>query len=242
MNKINNNLSREEYKYFISPVHYSYFLNDLKKFTVFDGSTINDDGFYHVASIYFENNSLNSYFDKLNGIAKRVKLRLRYYPLSKVKDYKIELKYKFFDKIVKKRTNIKKALLSSIFEKNSTIKDLEQKDEVLLKFLNFKKINNFFPFIRIDYNRIALIGRVDKNVRITIDQNIKCCRFTGDLSKISNISVFSPGASILEIKTSGYFPFWLTYLVKKYSFKKNAISKYVHSVQKLAVNSSLNII
>lgn len=113
------------------------------------------------------------------------------------------------------------------------------KDPVLLHFFESKKVNNLQPFIRIDYTRKAFLATNDQDVRITFDYNVKCCRFNGNLKTEPHIPVLPPDLGVLEIKTPNYFPFWLSFIIKKYSLKRTAISKYALGVQNLALNSSL---
>lgn len=232
---------REEYKYHVPITVYPHLVEDLKKFTKMDSYADNAGGFYQVASIYFENMEMKSYCDKIDGLAKRTKLRLRYYPLNLNSEFSVEFKYKILDRCLKRKANINHDLWIKILYDDFT--DLQQfeNEPILLDFLKFKKAYHFWPFIKIDYKRKALSGKNDKNTRITFDYDVKCSRFLKDASCEPYIPALPSGTIILEIKTPNYFPFWLTSIIKKYSLKKSAISKYALSVQNLAINSSLSI-
>ena len=86
-----------------------------------------------------------------------------------------------------------------------------------------------------------MFSKTDRNVRITLDRNIRCQRLVGKDHFNSSIHVGSPANVILEIKSPGYFPYWLAHIIKKYSLRRQAISKYALAVQDLAVNSSLSV-
>jgi SPX domain protein involved in polyphosphate accumulation len=239
MEKNGQNLSpRNEYKYFVPITKYAHLLKDIKLFAVADDNATNKDGFYTVSSIYFENLQLRSYFDKLDGLARRYKLRLRFYSMENKDEINFELKCKIFNKCIKKKTKFKSQLLPMILEENC----LEEiKDPILLDFINVKKANGLFPFIRIDYKRKPFFDKNDSNTRITFDYDVNCCRYEEDIDKLPWIPVVPHGNIILEIKTRECFPFWLPYLVKKYSLKKIPISKYLLAVQNVSLNSSLSI-
>jgi len=88
---------------------------------------------------------------------------------------------------------------------------------------------------------MALFAKTDQAVRITIDSDVLCDRFQGNIDFTPGIPVLPLHKNILEIKTPGYFPDWLRYIIKKYRLKRESISKYALSVQSMAVNSSMAI-
>ncbi|OGK26601.1 hypothetical protein A3C28_03795 [Candidatus Roizmanbacteria bacterium RIFCSPHIGHO2_02_FULL_39_9] len=229
---------KTEYKYFIPRAISSFILANLKNFIISDPYS-GEGGSYRVSSVYLETLNMTSYLDKLNGLSKRLKLRVRWYPSGTHLFNTLELKYKIYDKLVKKRfpvdTNTLKKILLNDHEQ--TGKDCS---DGIQKFILLKKANAMYPFIRIDYIRRAYVGKVDKNVRITFDQDIRCCRYV-DFQSLPTIPSLPSRSVIMEIKSHGYFPTWLTYIIKKYGLQRAAISKYVSSVQRLAYNSSLLI-
>ena len=118
---------------------------------------------------------------------------------------------------------------------------LNNSDPIISHVAKLTKVGCFHLFIIVNYRRIALFSKIDQAVRITIDSDVFCDRFQGNIDVTPNISVFPMHKNILEIKTPGYFPDWLRYIIKKYGLKREAISKYALSVQSLAVNSSMAI-
>ncbi|KKQ38825.1 MAG: VTC domain-containing protein [Candidatus Roizmanbacteria bacterium GW2011_GWA2_37_7] len=229
---------REEYKYIVSHDLYRHLRQDIGSFIAPDPHILQDKNHYIVSSIYFENSELQSYLTKINGLAKRYKLRIRTYPSGTTDTVSLEIKYKLYDKGSKHKTTIDKQtrdrLLSSLQNKLTG----RITDPVFEQSMRYIRLHNFIPFIQIDYNRAAFYGRRDKKVRITFDSDIKCMRYQKNIPLSPYIPVL-PNSNIMEIKTSGYFPFWLTYCIKKYGLKRTAVSKYAYSVQRLAINSSL---
>lgn len=237
--KQKNILAREEYKYYVPITIYPHLAEDLKKFTVKDGFAKSKEGFYKVSSIYFENMKMRSYFDKIDGQAKRIKLRSRYYPESRTGTHNMEFKYKIYDKSIKRKTSINQETLEQIL--SNKLSELNTNEPFLSDLVKFIKTNHFLPFIRIDYKRRALYGKNDKNIRITFDTEVKGSRYIKNCTSEPYIPALPGGSMILEIKTPNYFPFWLTTIIKKYSLKKSAISKYTLATQNLAINSSLYV-
>lgn len=232
---------RREDKYYVPLNIYRSLLKDLSYFTRPDDYSI-VGGFYAVYSVYFDNFNLDSYCDKIEGQTNRFKIRLRFYA-SDIKHGQInaEIKYKFSNHGLKKKVIIDYRLFKKImnrtplsFEDFSTIPELKT-------FIALQKTGNFQPFIRINYQRQALFSKTDKNIRLNFDQRIDCCRLTNNCGDGHYIHALPTDKIILEIKYPAYLPYWLIYILKKYSLHRSSISKYVLAVQNLAVNSSLSV-
>lgn len=231
--------NRIEYKYFVPVEQYPHLLADLKLFTTPDVHLSPQQVSYPVSSIYFENTKLQTYHTKIDGLAKRYKLRVRSYRGSEKTVQMLEIKYKLYDTCVKERTVVDRSMVDAFLSRiPHTSSDVFKDNTVLEHALRYRHLNQLVPFIQIDYNRQALFGLSDNKIRITIDSDIKCCRYYASSPVRPYIPVF-PGAVILEIKTADYFPYWITHLVHKYGLKRSTISKYVLSVQRVAMNSSL---
>lgn len=237
---MNNTAFRAEYKYFVPLILFPYIFSDIKKFTNTDKHSLNSNGYYTVSSIYFENEKKQFYLDKVDGLAERIKFRLRFYLDIADEFYFVELKSKLYDRYLKRRiiTTINNHFrLVSHPAKNEVLLE----DEILRRFSYYKKFYNFIPFIRINYQRYALYDKINNNVRITFDQNIKCCRYWEGQNQIPYIPTLPSDIVVMEVKTKNVFPYWLLYIIKKYSLRRSAISKYVYSVQRLTYNSTFSI-
>jgi len=234
-------ITRIEYKYFVPVQLKSQVLLDIQKFTALDPYSNNPLESYRVVSLYFEGRELKSYFDKIEGHAKKFKVRLRYYPdFGDTEKANLEIKYKLFDKCYKEKIAINVSYLLGLETNSFAGLGEGQLDPTLENFLDLKKRHNLVPFIRVDYRRKALFSFSDKNLRITYDSEINCIRFKGQDSWNANIPVIPRELGVLEIKSPGYFPWWLSRIIKKYSLSRSAISKYGYGVQSLAMNSTLN--
>ena len=240
MDKENPSYRRED-KYYVPINIYQSLLKDLSYFTKPDEYSIDQD-FYNVYSIYFDNIDLTSYHHKVEGRADRFKIRLRFYA-SDIKSGQInaEIKYKFSDHGSKKKVIIDIESFKKIISGERISPDDFLDIPELKTFIAAKKLGNFFPFIRINYQRQALFSKIDRNIRINFDRKVDCCRLKAGSCEGSYISALSANKIILEIKYPGYLPYWLVYILRKYSLQRSSISKYVLAVQNLAVNSSMNI-
>jgi len=210
-------------------------------FTVPDGNNFKGLGRYKVASIYLDNHELRNYFDKVNGLPRRLKTRVRFYPQSADENFcNVEFKYKFCDKSIKRKTVVDQKQIQNLFSHGRRVYFCHQ-NRVLADFAQHIHINNLKPVIRIDYLRYAFFGKDNPSLRLTIDTDVRCCRYRADFwSCRPYIPAIPEGLFILEVKTKDSYPYWLSSLLSKYGLKRIAISKYVCSMQALARNSTLS--
>jgi len=233
---------RIEYKYYLPLEIRGNLLSDLQTFTFQDEHSQKEDGKYSVSSVYMENYHLSAYRAKIMGSNIRQKVRFRFYPpLKKDSCLYIELKNRGANKTMKTKTKISHSLFMDMIKGNPNAFQLNNSDPIISHVAKLTKVGCFHLFIIVNYRRIALFSKIDQAVRITIDSDVFCDRFQGNIDATPNISVLPMHKNILEIKTPGYFPDWLRYIIKKYGLKREAISKYALSVQSLAVNSSMAI-
>ena len=233
------NKGRVEYKYFLPENIKSAFFQDLKLFMRPDRHAKAKDSSYQVSSIYFDNMQLKSYHEKVEGQPHRAKLRVRFYPDSgNVELFNIELKIKRYDRIIKKKNVLSRKDLCLLTGSLNDTTFLEANDPVSRYILKLVSFDRFLPFLRIDYKRHAFFSLNDDKIRVTIDSDIFCGRFYPGINAGPTLPVLPRGVEILEIKTPDYFPFWLTFLMKKYSLNLSAISKYALSVQNMAANNT----
>jgi SPX domain protein involved in polyphosphate accumulation len=214
---------------------------DLAPFVVDDSHNIANCHYYKVASIYFDNHALRNYLDKVNGLARRLKTRVRFYPSSSTGMYFVEFKYKQGDLSVKHKSQVTETDIKQLLAGNYP-SFFKSKNQVLTSFARHLFSNSMFPFVRIDYVRQAFLAKYGLPLRITIDSQVRCCRYRKDFyGHAPHIRALPANSAILEIKTEGTYPFWLVAILQKYGLKQEAVSKYVYSVQALARTSSLSL-
>jgi len=187
---------------------------------------------YTVRSIYFDTPNLDSLNEKIEGLEKRRKLRVRSYnEENSVDTFFLEIKLKEGNRIGKNRTKLPIESFEHFCNNPSMaleISDDKYKSDAN-KFLYYLEKEQQSPINLIVYDREAYIGKFDSGLRITFDKNIQSANMPeiSELFSNQNLGFVWPSHFILEIK---YFespmPYWLKLIVQEFELRHQALSKY----------------
>jgi hypothetical protein len=229
-------MPRLEYKY-LAPVHQ---LNDIKRYfapyTELDPFSKQVPGhLYCVRSIYYDTTGLDFYQEKLSGIKRRKKLRIRGYNQARKDSLTfLEVKKKNGPTITKIRAGVLYKNLNRLL----TEKDLERyiingnsaKHHVEDAGQFFYYLQRFClnPTIKVIYEREAFFCKFNRDIRITLDQNLRSSLNVNlkNLFDEENLTFALPGKAILEIKVAGEIPVWLMRMISHFNLHLQALSKY----------------
>jgi len=204
---------------------------------------------YTVRSIYFDSPSYDFYFEKIEGIKNRKKVRLRGYNEMKGDDKVFfEIKRKYDTPIVKYRAPMlyEEALhLLKIRSLNgfeiANIFD-SQKIENSKRFLYQVFSKNLRPVVLIVYEREPYLSKFDSTVRITFDKNLRGNAYPAleELYTEPGLSPVMKDKFILEVKFNKSFPNWLTPILGMYNLRRQSASKYVITMDGCKVVKNLS--
>lgn len=191
---------------------------------------------YTVRSIYFDTSGYDFYFEKIEGIKNRKKVRLRgYNEQSEKSRVFMEIKRKYDVPIIKYRAPLKFQDALKIFREhdfNGSIAD---------KFVNMEGLENakrFFyqvfskhlrPVVLVVYEREPYLTKFDETSRITFDKNLRGIAYPAleDLYTESGMVTTLNRKFIMEVKFNNKFPGWMNPLITKFGLRKQSASKYV---------------
>jgi hypothetical protein len=190
---------------------------------------------YMSADEFGENTICNVYYDTLDyrlirrSLEKPIykeKLRVRSYgAVGRDEEVYLELKKKYNGVVYKRRLSLAEHEVEDYID--GTI-GLPSPCQIGNEIAYFRKLYGFMvPSMYICYDRSPFFSKNDPNLRITFDRNI-LFRKT-DLSlriKPYGEALLQDGYSLMEIKTAGAFPLWLTHLLTKNRLVKTSFSKY----------------
>lgn len=195
---------------------------------------------YTVRSIYYDSPTFNSYFEKVEGLKDRKKLRIRGYN-SPEKGCKVflEIKRKLENRIAKNRAQVAFDTLKTLVETGDLagLTDLAGTpgmDDAIRFFYNLKKYAQR-PSNLVVYNREPYHGKFDSGVRVTLDKNIRGSIFPElqDLFTDQGLIYLWESHFILEIKYfTDYMPLWARSIVQEFGLGHEALSKYAMGIDK----------
>ncbi len=177
---------------------------------------------YFIRSLYFDDMNVSAYRDKLAGVEKRNKYRIRFYNGDR--------SYTVFEKKQKVGDRIRKTSVRLTREQTDRMllgKPLGEEGVPLLREYDVLVKNKALrPLVLVDYDRTVFSYPVG-NVRITLDENLASRRFTGSLEDRSScVKVLSSREAVLEVKFDSLLPPQIRCLLESIPKERSAISKY----------------
>ena len=182
------------------------------------------DGSYKVRSLYFDNYDDKAVMEKLSGLSRREKFRLRYYN-GDTSLIRAEKKSKANRMCNKASVPIEKwqcvALLAGDY---GCLKSSET--PLLLELYAKIKYQNLRPRSIVDYRREAYVYKLG-NVRVTFDSDIRTSNSVSEFLNEGLPTIPATPATILEIKYDGFLPDIIRDILQIGWRNQTEFSKYV---------------
>jgi SPX domain protein involved in polyphosphate accumulation len=225
------NFNRFELKYILTIQQAKELKEQLKHYLILDPYCYNSRD-YVITSLYYDSLDFQCYWEKVDGIKFRKKLRIRFY---ETEDYPtedsivfVEIKQRYDKTIQKRRVEMKYRDALMLCNEKIIPKHDEKDTPVIEEILSMVEKKNLQPTLITSYFRHAYIGTdYDFGLRVTFDSNVRYR--INDLNLASkNMGRFliSPDRIILEIKANEKVPSWLTELIGYNNYRLIRISKY----------------
>lgn len=214
---------RHEFKYYINPMDYMQLRARLRTVAKLDKNADNK-GTYIIRSLYFDNYSDKAVVEKLSGLSRREKFRLRYYN-GDTSFIKLEKKSKINKLCYKEGVSITKEQCTELLAGNYNVLRVP---EVPLFMELYTKIHyqNLRPRNIVEYKREAYIYPAG-NVRITFDSQIKTSNNTMNFLNPTMSAIPAASSIILEVKYDGFLPDIIRDIVQIGWRNQTEFSKYV---------------
>lgn len=225
---------RHELKYLIPFEKYEALMTRLAPYTRRD--RYGESGYYNIVSLYFESPEQKIYYETRDKLPFRQKLRLRgYNDLTSEDDVFLEIKQKHKKVVNKRRTKIKLKEAYHFIYEDLKREDLQYVDvsnqHILHEVHSFKSLYNLQPITVVSYDRQALHGVDDHDLRITFDYNLRCRSVDLHLENGPyGVHFVDPDWVILEVKVTHSVPFWLSKLLSELQCTKKSVSKFCSSI------------
>ena len=214
---------RHELKHLIAPQEDLVLTHRLRKLFPRD-SHAGADGSYRVTSLYFDTPYDTALREKLDGVNRREKFRLRYYGASPA-FVKVEKKYKVNGLCGKCSARLTLQEAERLLAGEGAF--LLERGEPLLAELYHKLRGTLLqPRTVVCYDREAFLY-APGNVRVTLDRNLRTC---GDSAGFLSPGAFPlrplEGVTVLEVKYDAFLPDLVRLAVQTPGRRAGACSKY----------------
>lgn len=218
---------RHELKHYINASDYIGIRNRLINIMRIDKNS-NANREYKIRSLYFDNMQDKVLMEKINGINRREKFRIRFYNdnhsfIRLEKKSKINgLCNKVSEKITKEECE--KLLKGDIDFLKESNKDL------FIELYSKMKVQMLKPKTIVDYTREAYIYPFG-NVRITFDKDIRTGIHSKNIfdGKLPTVNAIDSGYIVLEVKYDEFLPEIIHDIIQTNDRRASAISKYAAS-------------
>ena len=216
---------RHELKYAVSEADYLAIRNRIRTIMKADPH-VGEDGKYRIRSIYFDNADDKALKEKVSGVAKREKFRIRYYNddlrfITLEKKMKIDSLCMKFDARISEeecRRILSGDIAWMIGHSDELVRELYAK-------MNYQRLR---PRVMVSYVREPYIYPPG-NVRVTFDSQIRTSLYTKEFltKEVRDISATdSPQDMLLEVKYDAFLPEIIQDLIQIRNVRQGAFSKY----------------
>ena len=216
---------RHELKYAIAYAEYLAMRRRLRMIMKPDPH-VGKDGRYRIRSIYFDNSDDKALREKIDGIAKREKFRIRYYN-DDFSFITLEKKMKVNDLCLKYDAPISEEQCRKILEGDTGwMKDDPQ--ELLREMYAKMNYQRLRPKVLVSYTREPYIYPPG-NVRVTFDSQIRTSLYHSEFltKEVSDISATdTPQEMLLEVKYDAFLPEIIQDMIQVNSMRQQPFSKY----------------
>lgn len=226
---------RKEYKYFVRYEQLDELRQRFLMYMEHDSYCRDKEGsLYTVRSIYLDTRMLLFYYEKLDSVKIRKKLRIRTYNVCNSPDGTafLEIKRKHGNTVFKERVKIKLSESPSILDGAN----LQQINEgwsrfekiSFNRFVYLTKCLKLIPVSLVTYEREALMGLEDPRLRVTFDMNVRSYINPDieDFFRERDLKEIRESHFVLEIKFNGQLPIWVRHIIRDFHLHVQAISKY----------------
>lgn len=230
--------NRFELKYLISLEMAETLKKDIRRYAILDDYG-GGNGHYKLTSLYYDSPNYTYYWEKIDGLRFRRKLRIRWYETAAgLQDDSmvfVEIKQRV-DRVTQKKRVPMKYKEALLFCKEGIFpEEYEERDRPYLEEMyEMIKLNNLEPKIITSYDREAYIGgKYDMGFRLTFDRYVSYRYRDLRLDAGTSDGLMIPANMvIMEIKTNERLPSWVSEMVANHQLNLIRVSKYCQGIDK----------
>lgn len=224
--------NRFEVKYLVATRAIPELSAELGEYVVPDPHSGGAQG-YGVFSIYWDSPELTFFWEKVEGLKTRRKLRFRRYLGGD--EVFIEIKQRQDRTVQKRRTVWSVERTAAAFRADGQLEwDLAADDPVASEAMALAQRLRLQPRAGILYRRRALFGAYDRELRVTFDSRLQYRTAGLDIARPFDTGKYllDPRATVMEVKYDHRAPVWLTKLARRHELRIIRLSKYCSAIDR----------
>jgi SPX domain protein involved in polyphosphate accumulation len=223
--------NRFELKYLLTSQQAIDLKEDLARYMTVDPHGNAGQG-YALHSVYADSRDFHCFWEKVEGIKFRRKLRFRRYRSQP--DVFVEIKQRLDRTIQKRRVRYRLDELAALFGGDSPAAGQveESIDPVLSEARYLWRLLDMVPVVSISYRRLAFSGWFERDLRVTLDSRVRYSADQLDIAEPFEIGkpLLADDLVVMEIKFDDRVPRWLLGLVARHQLSMVRLSKYCTAV------------
>jgi hypothetical protein len=194
-------------------------------------------GGYGVWSLYYDTERLRFYWEKIEGIRFRRKLRIRHYgdrfSIGDDTPVFVEIKQRVNRVTQKRRVGLPYRQARQLCDQRRMVDCGQGGRGFLEEVLGLVCGLDLRPIAVTGYTREAYLGRgAELGLRVTLDHRVRGRDRDFHLGAAAeNRNIIPPSRLIMEVKANDRVPYWLTDLTARHSLSVVRVSKYCQSVE-----------
>ncbi len=225
---------RYELKYILSLEQKERLLEAMEPFMALD-----QYGRTTIRNIYFDTDTYRLIRHSIEKPVYKEKLRIRSYTkATSDSPVFVELKKKFDSVVYKRRLSLPEQTAMTWIRGRDNFETFAAEATNAQIAAEIDYFKNFYetlhPTVFLSYEREAYYTRDGSDFRVTFDDNILCRQdhltLTADPG---GVPLLEDGTVLMEIKTAGGIPLWMTNVLSKEKINKTTFSKYGTAYQKI---------
>ena len=190
-----------------------------------------------IRNIYYDTDTYRLIRHSLEKPVYKEKLRIRSYQTAAPEDpVFVELKKKYKSVVYKRRLTLSEKQARDSFQNGSPLPIHSQIAEEIEYFRSYYE--GLHPTVFLSYEREAFYALDGSDFRVTFDENILYRTYDFLLgSEVYGTPLLNEGETLMEIKTAGGLPLWMSYELNRLKVFHASFSKYGLAYQDLMTKS-----
>lgn len=194
---------------------------------------------YPVWSVYYDTNRLRFYYEKIEGLKFRRKLRIRRYgelgseaPMSD-SPVAVEIKQRVNRVTQKRRVMLPYDVALDLCDRRQRVEHEGADQGFIDEVLDLVVRLDLRPVAMTGYLREPFVGTdADLGLRVTLDRRVRGRDRDFDLrAEAENRFIIRPDLTVMEVKVNERAPYWVTDMAARFGLQLQRISKYCQSVE-----------